>query len=79
LDANQLSKTAGTELEASAPAESGTPIPGIVLTDGTHVSVGKQEVLLNDNDLGLRSMPKFWYCDDRESTWPYQAFARRGQ
>ena len=58
LDANQLSRPAGTELETSAPAESGTPIPEIVLADGTHVSLGKQEVLLNDNDLGLRSMPK---------------------
>ena len=36
--------------------ESGTPYRKSV-TDGTRVSVGKQEVLLNDNDLGLRSMP----------------------
>ena len=57
LDANQLSRPAGTELETSAAAESGTPVPEVGLTDGTHVSVGKQEVLLNDNDLGLRSMP----------------------
>jgi hypothetical protein len=57
LDANQLSQPASTELQTSAAVESGTPIPEIMLTDGTRVSVGKQEVLLNDNDLGLRSMP----------------------
>jgi hypothetical protein len=54
---NQLSKPASIELQTSAAMESGAPIPEIMLTDGTRVSVGKQEVLLNDYDLGLRSMP----------------------
>jgi TIR domain len=42
---------------ATEAVESGTPIPEIMLRDGTRVSVAKQEVLLNDADLGLRAMP----------------------
>jgi len=58
LDANQISKPLSPEVQSSVPAaESGTPIPEIALTDGTHVSVGEQEMLLNDNALGLRSIP----------------------
>ena len=59
LDANQMFKPPSSELQASAPpAESGTPIPDIALTDGTHVSVGEQEILLSDKELGLQSMPE---------------------
>jgi hypothetical protein len=58
LDATHISKPLSSEIQSSvAPVESETPIPAIVLTNGIRVSVGKQEVLLNDNDLGLRSMP----------------------
>ncbi len=58
LDANQTSKPLSVEVQSAVPpAESGTPIPEIVLTDGTRVSLGEQQVLLNDQDLGLRSMP----------------------
>ena len=59
LDANQMFKPPSSELQASAPpAESGTPIPDIALTDGTRVSVGEQEILLSDKELGLQSMPE---------------------
>ena len=58
LDASQISKPPSSELQTSAPpAESETPIPEIALTDGTRVSLGEQQILLNDQDLGLRSMP----------------------
>jgi hypothetical protein len=58
LDANQTSKPLSAEVQSLvAPAESGTPVPEIVLTDGTRVLLGEQQVLLNDQDLGLRSMP----------------------
>jgi hypothetical protein len=58
LDANQKAKSPNSELPSTArAAESSTPIPEITLTDGTHVSVGEQEVLLGDNALGLQSMP----------------------
>ncbi|MBV9672800.1 MAG: hypothetical protein JO076_08265 [Verrucomicrobia bacterium] len=33
------------------------PIREVALPDGTNVRIGKQEVLIRDNDLGLRSMP----------------------
>ena len=57
LDANQISKPLSSEVQPSVPAaESGTPIPEIALTDGTHISVGEQEVLLNDKALGLRTI-----------------------
>ena len=60
LDASHLSKPPSSELQTStlpAATESETPIPEIVLTDGTRVSLGEQQTLLNDQDLGLRSMP----------------------
>jgi hypothetical protein len=58
LDANQKAKSPSSELQSATPAvESSTPIPEITLTDGTHVSVGEQEVLLGDNALGLQAMP----------------------
>jgi hypothetical protein len=58
LDANRTSQPLSVEVQSSVPpAESVTPVPEIVLTDGTRVSLGEQQVLLNDQDLGLRSMP----------------------
>jgi hypothetical protein len=58
LDANQKTKPPSSELQSAMPAaESTTPIPEITLTDGTHVSLGEQEVLLGDNAFSLQSMP----------------------
>jgi hypothetical protein len=54
LDANRSSQPVRTELQTSPAMESGTPVPEIVLTDGTRVLLGKQEILLNDNESGLR-------------------------
>ena len=57
LDVNQAAKPADWALQSSGQATgSGTPIPDIALPDGTHVSLGAQEVLAGDNDLGLRSL-----------------------
>ncbi len=59
LDANQPAKSPTSEVQTASPAatESSTPIPEITLSDGTHVSVGEQEVLLGDNASGLQSFP----------------------
>ncbi len=57
LDANRTARPSDLVLQPSGQAaESGTPIPDIALPDGTHISVGAQEVLLGDKDLGLRSV-----------------------
>jgi hypothetical protein len=58
FDASQPPRPSGEEVQSSAPATvSGTATPEIVLTDGTRVSLGQQQVLLSDQDLGLRSLP----------------------
>ena len=45
LDASQISKPPTSALQTSAPsAESETPIPEIVLADGTRVSLGEQQI-----------------------------------
>jgi hypothetical protein len=64
LDANQVPKSPTAEAQSATPAatESSTPIPDITLTDGTHVSIGAQEVLLGDNASGLQSMPSAGIC-----------------
>ncbi len=57
LDANQAATPPDWALQSSGQATvSGTPIPDITLPDGVHVSLGAQEVLIGDNDLGLRSL-----------------------
>jgi hypothetical protein len=55
LSTHNVSQTLASP--ATEAVESGTPIPEIMLRNGIRVSVAKQEVLLNDADLGLRAMP----------------------
>ena len=59
FDATQAAvKPAEAALQSptATPEESSTPIPDIVLADGTRVSVGDQEILIADKGLGLRSI-----------------------
>jgi len=57
LDANQMALSPSSQLPSATSATDSRPIPDIAVTDGTHVSVGAQEVLLGDNASGLQSMP----------------------
>ena len=59
FDATQAAvKPAEAALQSptASPEESSTPIPDIVLADGTRVSAGDQEILIADKGLGLRSI-----------------------
>ena len=60
LDANQAPKPPDLAVQSPSEAiESGTPIPDVMLADGTHLSVGPQEVLVGDKEFGLRSLASY--------------------